>query len=225
MTQKSVLIVDDNEYWCQLLAELLHDEFKVVQAFSRMEALAKLWQEIPKFHAAVIDVRLVDTDLKDKSGLDLIPWLNTRGEYTSSIVITALNNTSIMREAFINSDISDFLIKGLEFNNNEFRQAVREAVRKAEDIRRADQEINLKEELNQPLLIFDRKKFYKKFLEAFNEDELVELGFRLDIRIGNLGGTTFKNKVINLIEYCERRNILHKLVRECFKARPNTDWI
>lgn len=55
----------------------------------------------------------------------------------------------------------------------------------------------------------------------FNTNELVELCFKLEINYEDLAGDTHSAKVVSLIEYGKRRNILDRILNECIDLRPN----
>jgi hypothetical protein len=59
---------------------------------------------------------------------------------------------------------------------------------------------------------------------SFNLDELRGLCFELDVNFENLGGETLRTKTIELVSYCQRRQLLSRLVAVCLGLRPSLDW-
>lgn len=60
----------------------------------------------------------------------------------------------------------------------------------------------------------------------FNEQELRELCFFLNIRYDNLAGYNKSNKVLamELVEHCDRHGILSNLLTICQRERPHIKW-
>lgn len=58
----------------------------------------------------------------------------------------------------------------------------------------------------------------------FNDDELRDLCFTLGIDYENLGGDTKSEKVLELIQYCERHGRSDDLINTIQRYRPNVDW-
>ncbi|HUM71624.1 MAG TPA: P-loop NTPase fold protein, partial [Chloroflexota bacterium] len=60
--------------------------------------------------------------------------------------------------------------------------------------------------------------------DYFNTDELRDLCFTLGIDYENLGGDSKSEKVLELIQYCERHGRTDDLINTIQRARPNLDW-
>ena len=89
-----LLLVDDDEEACRLLAEVLEREaYDVVPALSADEALAKVEQSGP-FDAVLTDLRM-----PNKSGLDLLRVLRQRDPGALVLVLTAFGDTAAAGEA------------------------------------------------------------------------------------------------------------------------------
>lgn len=132
--KEAVLVVDDRKNWCELISGLLADDYHVVSAQSYEEALTAIRSQTPPFHAAVMDIRLVDEDVTNEAGLDLIEELNRASEFTKAIVVTAYPEGRIRR--VVRLQPFDYLEKlsddGTAFDHVEFLKSVREAVDQAE---------------------------------------------------------------------------------------------
>ena len=59
---------------------------------------------------------------------------------------------------------------------------------------------------------------------AYNLAELADLCFDLGINFENIAGDTLNSKVVNLIQYCERHNLLFSLRQKNQLKRPGADW-
>jgi two-component system, NtrC family, response regulator HydG len=100
-----LLLVDDDEEACRLLAEVLEREaYEVVPALSADEALAKV-EEAGPFDAVLTDLRM-----PEKSGLDLLKVLRERDPGALVLVLTAFGDATAAGEA-IRAGAYDFISK------------------------------------------------------------------------------------------------------------------
>lgn len=60
--------------------------------------------------------------------------------------------------------------------------------------------------------------------KRFNANELKDLFFKLNIDYDDLPGTTRKDKIRELVQFCERHDRLNDLVSLCKTLRPNELW-
>jgi hypothetical protein len=60
--------------------------------------------------------------------------------------------------------------------------------------------------------------------QYFNLDELKELTFDLEVNYENLPGETLRSKTRELVNYCQRHNMLPRLVALCASLRSSVDW-
>lgn len=60
--------------------------------------------------------------------------------------------------------------------------------------------------------------------QSFNLDELKELAFDLAVNYENLPGETLRAKTRELVNYCQRHNLLLKLIALCAALRSAVDW-
>ena len=132
----AVLVVDDQENWRNLLVELLKDEFEVFSAVSYDAALQKIRSRNEPFHVLVTDMRLVDEEAGNASGLDLAAEINRQGGGTKVVVVTGYPTLRTIKRAFGVLNVYDYLEKrpsdGSPFNVSEFLRLVREAAQVAE---------------------------------------------------------------------------------------------
>jgi two-component system response regulator HydG len=100
-----LLLVDDDEAACRLLAEVLEREaYDVVAALSADEALLKV-EEVGPFDAVLTDLRM-----PEKSGLDLLRALRERDPGALVLVLTAFGDAAAAGEA-IRAGAYDFISK------------------------------------------------------------------------------------------------------------------
>jgi DNA-binding NtrC family response regulator len=104
-TRGRLLLVDDDEAACQLLAEVLQREgHEVATALAVDEALATIERAGP-FDAVVTDLRMPNA-----SGLDLLQHIRKRDPDAIVIVVTAFGDASVTAAA-INAGAYDFISK------------------------------------------------------------------------------------------------------------------
>ena len=138
-SRRSVLVVDDQESWRDLLCELLEDEFEVKRAGNYLEARDVVLKQKPPFHVVVSDIRLTDDDSKNEDGLRLVEELNQLGDLTKIVVITGYPSIETAKRALGKLAVYDYLEKkpsdGRPFDPSEFRHIVRQAAEEAEQHR------------------------------------------------------------------------------------------
>jgi CheY-like chemotaxis protein len=95
----TILVVDDLRDWRNTIGGLLVDEgYEVCAAGSADEALQVLAEK--PFDLAVIDIRLDETDEKNREGLDLAARIKRDWQNTKVVLITGYDTTEIMGRAF-----------------------------------------------------------------------------------------------------------------------------
>ncbi len=100
-----LLLVDDDEAACRLLAEVLEREaYRVVTALSADEALAALEEPLP------FDAILTDLRMPAKSGLDLLRIVRERDPGALVLVLTAFGDAAAAGDA-IRAGAYDFISK------------------------------------------------------------------------------------------------------------------
>lgn len=98
MAPGRVLIVDDLPDWRTTLSGLLRVGGYNVQVASTMEeALSLLKQEY--FHVAILDIRLDETDERNKDGLVLMHQINRKFPLTAIIILTGYADVKMVRDA------------------------------------------------------------------------------------------------------------------------------
>lgn len=84
---KKILLIDDIEDYLDTLVGFLEDDFEIKKALSKKECMEILGKEI--FYAAVIDIRLNDTDENNKDGLEILDWIKKNRPETKVVVTSA----------------------------------------------------------------------------------------------------------------------------------------
>ncbi len=98
MSKGRILVVDDLPDWRITLSGILHDEgFDVRVASSRQEALRLL--EAERFHLAVLDIRLDESDEDNREGLELMRQIKTFDPTVSVIILTGYAKVDMVQEA------------------------------------------------------------------------------------------------------------------------------
>ncbi|MCE7904292.1 MAG: response regulator [Anaerolineae bacterium CFX3] len=132
----SVLVVDDQDNWRELLIDLLKDDFEVKSASNFNEALEIIRNQDPPFHVVVTDMRLNDEETGNEDGLTLIEKLNERGDETKTIVVTGYATIDTARRALSNLAAYDYLEKrpsdGKPFDIEGIRSVVHRAAEEVE---------------------------------------------------------------------------------------------
>jgi ActR/RegA family two-component response regulator len=98
LRKKSILIVEDNYNVQTLLAELARTlGFDVTTAASRREATRVI--DLQAFDIAIVDMRLVESDTRNRDGIAILKYLRDKNEGTKSIFLTGYGEFSDAIEA------------------------------------------------------------------------------------------------------------------------------
>jgi len=98
MSKGRILVVDDLPDWRATLSGILLDEgYDVRVASSRQEALRLL--EAERFHLAVLDIRLDESDEGNREGLELMRQIKSFDPTISVIVLTGYAKVDMVQEA------------------------------------------------------------------------------------------------------------------------------
>jgi two-component system nitrogen regulation response regulator NtrX len=125
-----ILIVEDYADWRQLLTGLLQREGYDVAAVSTLVEARDQIDQTPDLDLAILDIRLVGTDETNEEGMRLLGEIHQSGGFTQVIMITGHGTMESQRKAFRQYHAFDFFRKE-QFDSEEFRKAVREAVEEA----------------------------------------------------------------------------------------------
>ncbi|MFC2031310.1 response regulator [Chloroflexota bacterium] len=131
-----ILIVEDYADWRELLSGLLEREGHQVDAVATLQAARDHIDSATDLDLAILDIRLVETDEANEDGLRLLSEIQARQGFTRVIMITGHGTMEAQRRAFREFRAFDFFRKE-QFDSQEFREGVREAVEEAARERKA----------------------------------------------------------------------------------------
>ncbi len=131
-----ILIVEDFADWRELLQGLLQREGYDVKSTATLKEARDQIEQAGDLDLAILDIRLVETDETNQDGMVLLDELRKHRSLTQVIMITGHGTMESQRKAFREYHAFDFFRKE-QFDSEEFRQAVREAVEQAAHERRA----------------------------------------------------------------------------------------
>jgi len=131
-TKGKVLIVEDEATWRKLYQKVLEKEgYRVWAADSLPEALDLLDRHF--FHAAVVDIRLVDNQPGNQDGIEVVKRIAQANEGTRVIVITAFGTIRMTRDAFKQYNVFEFMEKQTH-DQVRFCRLIEQAVEEAESV-------------------------------------------------------------------------------------------
>jgi DNA-binding NtrC family response regulator len=134
-----ILIVEDFADWRELLQDLLQREGYDVQSAATLQEAQGNIDQAGDLDLAILDIRLMETDETNQDGMLLLGEIRERRAFTQVIMITGHGTMESQRKAFREFHAFDFFRKE-QFDSEEFRQGVREAVEQAARERKADKE-------------------------------------------------------------------------------------
>ncbi len=131
-----ILIVEDYADWRELLSGLLQREGHQVEAVATLDEARGYFDSTKDLDLAILDIRLVETDEANEDGLRLLSEIHSCRSFTRVIMITGHGTMETQRRAFREFHAFDFFRKE-QFDSEEFREGVREAVQEAARERKA----------------------------------------------------------------------------------------
>jgi two-component system nitrogen regulation response regulator NtrX len=125
-----ILIVEDFADWRELLSGLLQREGHETWPVDTLQEAQDYLESTRDLDLAILDIRLVETDESNEDGMRLLAQIRERRDFTKVIMITGHGTMETQRRAFREYQAFDFFRKE-QFDSEEFRQTVREAVDQA----------------------------------------------------------------------------------------------
>jgi two-component system nitrogen regulation response regulator NtrX len=122
-----VLIVEDYTDWRELLAGMLQREGHFVQTAATLDQARAILQQVRDLDLAILDIRLVETDEANEDGMQMLAEIHDQEAFTQVIMITGHGTMERQRMAFRRFKAFDFFRKE-QFDSDEFRHGVQEAV-------------------------------------------------------------------------------------------------
>jgi len=166
-----ILVVDDEAAVCEILTEvLLANGYPTDTTFTFSEALKRMKQV--RYNLMITDIRL-----PDRSGIELLEWVEKISPETAVIVITGFPETETAIRA-LNHGAFSYLIK--PFSNRDLLNVVDKALkRQGTSLRRAQ----LLERLRRKSEKFRRLCFTDKLTGLYNRTYLEEILAREEMRV------------------------------------------
>jgi len=125
-----ILIVEDYTDWRELLSGMLMREGHDVQTAANLQEARVLIRDNKDLDLAILDIRLVETDESNEDGMQLLADIHRNQGFTRVIMISGHGTMEKQRKAFREFRAFDFFRKE-QFNSEEFRRGVQEAVEEA----------------------------------------------------------------------------------------------
>lgn len=125
-----ILIVEDYTDWRELLSGMLMREGHEVQTAANLQEARALIRDNKDLDLAILDIRLVETDESNEDGMQLLADIHRNQGFTRVIMISGHGTMEKQRKAFREFRAFDFFRKE-QFNSEEFRRGVHEAVEEA----------------------------------------------------------------------------------------------
>jgi DNA-binding NtrC family response regulator len=135
----NILIVEDFADWRELLIGLLQREGHRVQGAGTLQQARAYLESAQDMDLAILDIRLVEMDETNEDGMRLLAEIRAHHPSTRVIMITGHGTMESQRRAFRDYHAFDFFRKE-QFDSEEFRNAVREAVEQAARERKSRKE-------------------------------------------------------------------------------------
>ena len=139
-----ILIVEDYADWRELLSGLLQREGHQVTAVATLQEAREYIGASKDLDLAILDIRLVETDETNEDGMNLLAEIRELQAFPNAVIprvimITGHGTMESQRRAFREFQAFDFFRKE-QFDSEEFRQGVREAVEPAARERKSQKE-------------------------------------------------------------------------------------
>jgi two-component system nitrogen regulation response regulator NtrX len=131
-----ILIVEDYADWRDLLSGLLQREGHDIEAVDSLPAAQAWLAENPNLDLAILDIRLVESDQVNEDGMRALAEIRESQPFAQVIMVTGHGTMESQRRAFREFQAFDFFRKE-QFDSEEFRDCVREAISRAAHQRKA----------------------------------------------------------------------------------------
>jgi DNA-binding response OmpR family regulator len=232
---RGILIIEDDDTWRTVLKETLEDQGYDVMAVgdyqTGREALEKC-----SFDLVLLDLEL-DRSAPMLEGVRLLTHLAQHQSHTPCIIVSGKGDVHIVRNAFKQYHVVDFIAKDKRFDILTFVETVKDALTQEQP----DVVGDGLEEMLAPLGSDPRSKVFGATLERttkqqrlvellqvlterFDTSELRTLCFHLSIDYEDLPGEGKLNKSRELIRYLYRRDRVAEMIQAGRQLRPDISW-
>lgn len=161
----TVLIVDDQQNWRDLIQDVLKDEFECETARDYKDALSRLSGRRSPFHVVISDMNLAEDIVSNEDGLELVKTIQSYGGYTNTIVITGYPSIETVRQAFVDLAVFDYIEK--------FPEGGLDPQALIQNVRRAAESAITKRWENRVLLAEDNADWVQRLSIALDQDGYV----------------------------------------------------
>jgi len=114
MEKKKILIVDDQEVYLRSLEFVLQRHYEVFTAFNYDESIMILSNHA--VDAALLDIRLSETDTQNTQGLEILEWIMKSSPITAVFMMSAYSEFSYAEKA-LNLGARHFFRKPIGIEN------------------------------------------------------------------------------------------------------------
>ena len=138
-----VLIVEDNVSWLRIYEKLLKRHgYQIFIANEYPAALGLISRHF--FHAAIVDIRLIEKDETNEQGMAVLNKLSETGEETGLIVITAYPTDERIKKAYTKYNVVDFIRKD-KYDSEILLAGLEKAIKQSKGFleKREKEEVNL----------------------------------------------------------------------------------
>lgn len=223
-----VLVVDDDPNYQDVHRRLLEKKVgKLYAVGTQSEALDLARRQF--FHAAILDIRLVEEEDENIEGLALAEAFYQRGEGTGIIIVSGYGTTDRVRDAFRKYKVVDFLEKAT-YEPSQLLDALTEAVESARAfVEQARSQMNPEGVFGEKILTKLKTELpyreYQSFVQVFNYLTKSLAPCLLASKFGRLDGEILEAKCWSRMLGCAqvirigpRQAVLHEL-----KERDTTE--
>lgn len=191
--RRAVLIVEDDNRWQEVLREPLEDEGCDVTIIGDYQESRQALEE-RTFDLIILDLQL-DESAPMLDGERLLAHISQCYPGTPCLIVSGRGDIRVVRDAFKQYHVVDYIAKDL-FDIPTFVDLANAALRSA----------------------FDHARLRQVLAEKFDQEEIQDLCFDLDVDFDALRGEGKKAR--ELVAYCRRHDLLKELVARLTELRP-----
>jgi len=206
---QTILIVEDDKQWQEILKELLEDEGYDVTVIADYRYGRQALQK-GNFDLVIMDLEL-DKSTPTLEGKRLLNLISRSSLSMPCIVVSGKVDPQTIRDAFKKYQVVDYIAKD-NFGIQTFLQAVQDALTQSEDD--AGQEVPTPTPTVTPMTL------RLTLEERFDLEEIKNLCFDLDIDFDSLRGEGKKAREV--VAYCQRHDRLEELATRIATLRPGS---
>lgn len=218
--QKRILIVDDeSDIRRNIIKGLGEERYEFIECIDETEM-----REALKNHdldVMILDLRIpnVRGEFLYYTGLKLLEYTKEVAPHIQVIIFTGVVYEPHREDAY---KLGAHTVFDKEVKPSILSKRIREAIKEKERLLKMSKSSDSSTLTTQTKI--DVTILRTLIDEAFNEGELRDLCFNLNIDYGTLPGNSKSSRVRELILYHQRRNTMSELINALKRIRPNQDW-